>query len=283
MNVTDNQSCIIRPKSCPLKAYIQVKCPQNAIKIIHLTLVLSMPGSSVAMAACLWRQSCLQSCFSIQQWSVALRFEVAPPCRELITWWNEQALAVPEKCLREQRLLGRGTMWHQSTYSKLLCNGGQSPFQKVLYIVQHCRNLLEENWNCWCIRGRSSPACYLSSSKKLKFRWVRRFCNFKMYRTVEARKMLAYMSGGISAFLWGFDPQNMPAPPPPYCSSHMQLGPSHTRQLSVPDSMWEIINSRHSLHGINEQLQHLKTSQSAASSVGLIYFSLTILIITQTG
>lgn len=185
MSDTDNQSCIIRPESSALKAHIQVERPQNAIKIIHLRSLLSMPGSGVAMATCLRRRSCLQSCFSIQQRSVASRFKVAPPCRELITWRNEQALAAPEKCLGEQRLPG----------GEAGCRGNQ-PIQNVFVRVgkprlgRYCI-LCSAAENCWkkteildrCFAQQSShPACYLCSSKKLKFLRIRLFCNFYMYR-----------------------------------------------------------------------------------------------------
>lgn len=142
MHVTDNQSWISKPKIVHWKC---IKYAKNDFKIIHLRSFLFMPGSGVAMAICLWSPSCLQSCFSIQQWTVASRFEVAPPCRELITWRNEQALAVPEKCLGEQRLLGRVRMQQLSTSSKIFfCNFGQS--RKLLHIVQYCRKQVVENW-----------------------------------------------------------------------------------------------------------------------------------------
>lgn len=162
-----------------------------------------MPGSGVAVATCLWRPSCLQSCFSIQQWSVALRFEVAPPCRELITWQNEQALAAPEKCLGEQRLLGRVRMQQQSPYSKtfvmvgnprlesycILCNAAESKWKKTENL-EVCVLLMR-----LCYR----PGCYLFSGNKLKHLWIRCLSTLYTYRRSESVKMLAYSSECICA------------------------------------------------------------------------------------
>lgn len=107
-HVTDNQTCVItqrtktlQAKGCmdrneyPLLYEITLNCHKDQSLEIG-TIQIRGQSASVAMTTWLWKQSCLQSYFSIWQWSGPSRFVVVPPCRELITWLNEQALAMSE-------------------------------------------------------------------------------------------------------------------------------------------------------------------------------------------
>lgn len=196
------------PKSSALKAHTQVERPQNAIKIIHSRLVLSMPGRALlpwqrAFGDDLVCRAVFQS--SGEVWRRGLKWHL--PVESLLPeGMNKRSLRRKKKKKSRGAKVaggdaGRGGNQH---IQKRLCNGGQAPLRKVTY---RCAALQKAAGRKCEIRRHvcNLQTCYLCSSKKLKFPPIRLFCNFYMSRIAEARRMLAYMServgGGIDASL----------------------------------------------------------------------------------